>query len=237
MASVDAFLSTFNELDETLRRIAGKTGQRPRPSFGKVLDDAARIRPSIRGDTRQWLKRVKDFRNTISHDSDWPDHVAEPTAETVERLREILATVREGPETVLDLSSPDPRAFQVDDGLADALRFMGENDFSQVIVSTSDGLELLTSEGVARWVELRIDERGDFIAEGVTIGDALAHDLPGSGLIWSRGRNAVDAYDAFAGGCRGSSPRLFGIIVTQNGSPDETPLGIVTPWDVFRSPE
>jgi hypothetical protein len=46
-----------------------------------------------------------------------------------------------------------------------------------------------------------------------------------------------DAREAFTHALRRKQPRLFALIVTENGKTTEKPLGIVTPWDLLDGGE
>ncbi len=43
-----------------------------------------------------------------------------------------------------------------------------------------------------------------------------------------------DARHAFTHAIERKQPRIYAILVTQNGKPSERPLGIVIPWDLLE---
>ncbi len=132
-------------------------------------------------------------------------------------------------ETLLPRFAQHLWLFSPDEPLSDAIALMNERDFSQVVVQRDGHLGLLTNEGIARWFEHHPGE----LPTDATIGDALAYDTPGSASIMSGRQTIGDALRAFSQALSEGRPRLAGIIVTPSGSPAESPLGIVTPWDLL----
>jgi len=112
---------------------------------------------------------------------------------------------------------------------------MGEKDYSQVVVRKGGKkpLTLLTVEGIARWVAHA--DRTDILAipQETTIGDVLPFDLTNAMAMLSKGSTMDDARAEFES-VRTQRPRLYAIVITEHGGGDETPIGIVTPWDIFR---
>jgi hypothetical protein len=65
--------------------------------------------------------------------------------------------------------------------------------------------------------------------------DALAHDLPGSFKVMRRDQTVDAAQAAFTTAIEEGRPRLYAIVITENGKSTETPIGLITPWDLIQS--
>jgi hypothetical protein len=91
-------------------------------------------------------------------------------------------------------------------------------------------------ESVARWVERQTKDPIIDVSEA-TVDDALRHEAPNGFRIMRRKDSVYDAREAFARALERKQPRLFALIVTENGKATEKPLGIVTPWDLLDGKE
>lgn len=70
-----------------------------------------------------------------------------------------------------------------------------------------------------------------------TVGQALRCEAPGGFRIMRRRDTVYDAREAFTRALERKQPRIFALIVTENGNTSEKPLGIVTPWDLLEGEE
>jgi CBS domain-containing protein len=223
----EEFVNRFNELS---RHLAKVSQQRPDTRFYSLVDEAAARDAAVRTYADD-LKDYADLRNAIVHGTS--ELMAEPTEETLRRFCDILGEVLR-PKQLLELSTHPPlRPFQPNDRLVDALRYMRENDFSQIVVRDGESLGLVSVEGVAQWLESESED--DIISvNDARVHDALKNEPSGSFTLLGRNRNIYDARAAFFEALNSKHPRLFAIIVTHSGRTTEKPLGIVTAWDIFE---
>lgn len=115
-----------------------------------------------------------------------------------------------------------------------AVAYMHANGYSQVVVQSGEGLQVLTVEGLAGWFGERAG--ADCInLEEARLSQAVACEPPGSFTVMSRHQTIFDARAAFAQHPSPGQARLAVIIVTENGERAETPLGLITPWDLVVS--
>lgn len=110
---------------------------------------------------------------------------------------------------------------------------MRDHDYSQLIVRDQGTLALLTTEGIARWLEQQTEVEIINVVDA-RVGRALAYELADSFVVMRRDAPVDAAHAAFTSAIDREHPRLAAIIVTQNGKRTETPLGIVTPWDLLE---
>ena len=108
---------------------------------------------------------------------------------------------------------------------------MRDEDFSQIVIEEKGRVSLLTVEGVAKWLEQQADKDVITVAK-VKVSDALACDLPDTFVVMGPEDTIYDAQQAFKNSIEKNRPRLFAVIVTENGKRTGKPIGIVTPWDL-----
>lgn len=224
----DEFLRLYNEVDDYLRR---RTGLDSTDGFSFVVKRAAERDSAVRR-FRESLIGYGDLRNAIIHNRRYPDEIiAEPHPDAVADLRNIVSMVTSPPK-LIPTFSVDLRLFTVDEPLIAALTYMRSQDYSQVVVRNGEELDLLTTEGIARWFERQADEDIISVRE-TTVGDAVAEQPGGSFRLMSRGASVFDAQDSFSKLPTPNVSRLNAIIITHSGKLAEKPLGIVTPWDLI----
>ncbi len=201
-------------------------------TYSQRLRRAARVNTAI-ATYEPDLRDYGDLRNAIVHYKNYPREVlAEPTAETLAAFRAIVDRVI-APKRLIPTFQRAVRLFAPDDHLAAALRYMEEQDYSQVAVMQDHALALLTVEGVTRWLQRQA--RGDIAGLVETpLRGVLAQDSPDHLVVMARADTIYDARHAFTHAIERKRPRIYAVLVTQNGRPSEKPLGIVTPWDLLE---
>lgn len=228
MSRADAFIRLFNEIDQHLRETTGL----PRHfSFGRLVDEAAETDATL----RQYASQLKDYamlRNAIVHHEAYPDEIiAEPNERALGEFQAAVEAVLR-PERLIPRFARKLRVFAPGEPLVHALGYMREHEYAQVVVGAKAGLRLLTVEGVARWVEQQAD-RGQIDVGDATVAQAVAFEPAGTFLLMPREQTIADARQAFQRSILRRQPRLYALIIT--GASD-TPMGIVTPWDLFAAP-
>ena len=228
MNRTDEFIQLYNQLDEHLAQITDEDARTP---FYSLVERAVKDNLILKREEVS-LKKYGSLRNLIVHDANYPEHaLAEPTEETLGHFKRIVQRLMD-PVTLNDFCEK-VHTFSKDDPLIGALEHMRESDFSQVVVREQGELSLLTTEGVAKWLEQQIQEEVINVADAV-IEDALAFELPKSFHLMSRRDTLEQAQAAFLSAVERGKPRLYAVIITENGRAHETPLGVVTPWDVIE---
>jgi hypothetical protein len=129
--------------------------------------------------------------------------------------------------------SGDIRSYTPRDQLTVVLKDMDENDYSQVIVHSDNGLELVTVEGVTRWLA-QWAERGKVTLTGVELRDVLLHEFDEHLYVMSADQTVSDALNAFGSAITQGKPRLYAILITEGGDSKERAKGIVTPIDLVQ---
>lgn len=225
-----AFIRLFNDLDDYLRGIAGADRSRP---FNWVVDRAAEVDRAVLAH-RDQIKAYAQLRNAVVHYRNYPPEVvAEPSSEALREFRAVAQEV-EAPKPLLSIAS-EVVAFPSTSLIAPALAYMRTNDFSQIAVSLEGVLRLLTTEGIARWLEHRAGQ-GNVNLRAVSLADVLEHETCSNVIFADCTRTIYDGAAFFSVGLPGAGGRIYAVVITDTGSARESPLGIVTPWDLIKVP-
>ncbi|MGH2548268.1 MAG: hypothetical protein ACRDHN_02705 [Thermomicrobiales bacterium] len=235
----EEFEANFNVLDDALRERLATTGDQRngRLSFAEMVrvlqkhDSAVRIYADD-------LLEYSDLRNAIVHSRgrDGLRVIAEPVPEALADFKAIVQELT-NPQSALSLSGGAPRHFAPGDHLNQALAYMREHDFSQVVVKDGKGpLLLLTANGISRWLERHAGDGAVALNGRIAIADALRFEQQHSFELVNRDATAHDVRELFQRFPASGASRLQAVIVTENAQPTEKALGIVTPWDLFSGP-
>ena len=225
VGSTEEFIGLYHKLWDFLRHI---TDSDRSVSFHELVDEAAKDNGVVKKEARL----LKDFgrlgniiRNRQGH------KIAEPTKEALSSFKCLVDNII-SPQKLVPAFQAEIKCFSPDEKLVTALKYMGGNDFSQIVISDKVKVSLLTAEGVAKWLEHQADK--DVIRIGrVKVRDALACDISDSFVLMGAEHTVYDAQEAFKKAIEKKYPRLFAIIITDNGKRTGKPIGIVTPWDLM----
>ncbi len=220
----DRFEGAYNKIDALLRK---KFGGARTLSFSHVVNEAATNDPTVRA-VKDDLLEYGDLRNAIVHDRGrTPVLLADPREDVVVKIEKIWNHLSH-PRTLRSLTHTVPlRIFAASAVLAESLSYMRENDFSQVIALRDGKHQILSTEGIAHWLEAKSKE--DIIAlSEARLSDALNFE-PRDSCIYLKATDTVDrAREVFG---KDIGKRIFSALVSEHGSAKEKPINIVTPWD------
>lgn len=232
----ERFVDLYNAIDAHFRLALNAGPQNPRPGFRRLLVDYKRLHPWWQDDSA--LHLLADLRNVIIHSAGEPLFFPSPAA--VAQLEEIVTRLRH-PRCIADTHCLcDVLALTYAHTLADALALIRVNSFSQLPVYESSVFQgLITENGIARWLAYHNSEWGapaDFA--GVPLGGLLAlqeryatdAEREWPNVEFAAPNTSIDhVVFRFS-----ENPALEAVLVTPNGTPAETPCGIVTRWDVLH---
>jgi len=220
----DRFEAAYNKIDALLRK---KMGAARSSTFSSIVHEAARKDATVHANKDDLLE-YGELRNAIVHDrGKAPVLLADPRDDVVVRIEEIWKRLSR-PATLRSLKRRAPlRIFNASAPLAEALCYMRENDFSQVIAVRDGKHVILSAEGVALWLEAKSTE--DIIALSETrLSDVLGFEPKGT-CVCLKATDTVDqARQSFTNDI---GNRVFSALITEHGSAKEHPINIVTPWD------
>lgn len=222
------FLNAFHRIEQLLRQ---RSGAKDYVRFYELVDGAK----SLNREQKRRLKELADLRNVIAHHpySDDDEPYATPREETVRWIETQTEIIEKPPVVLLALKLQPPTVLLQTDTLSKFLDMLGApNNFSQSPYRREDGeLGLITTNAVARWLAMQHEGDG-FISDDVSIDVVVAvgAELRDRVLVKSRNLKIVDALSLFSGDRTSEPPAA--IIMTENGTAREKPLGLITPSDI-----
>jgi predicted transcriptional regulator len=231
----DLFISAFNDIEAYLKRslYGGRDGA---PGFRRLLDEYKRKRARhLRPRQYDELVLLSDLRNTLTHGQRLNNYpLADPTDAAVAVIRRLRNEML-NPATVLaTLKRDKPVTAKPDESVRWVLDVMYENDFSQVPVYEGDVyVGLLTTNTVARWVADQMRQH-EGLAEDAPAREALKFSERTDDVQHvARTVTTTEAIWRFATAAESGQP-LTALIITEHGSENESPLGIVVAEDLAR---
>ena len=221
---VDRFLVAFNAIEGELRRRLGADKQMGYKELARRFRDAyGWWRRSYEA-----METIADLRNFLVHEKVQPAiYAAVPSTEVIElieRLRDQLIR----PVTVMDKYSRKVVEFAPSDPLGAVLSVVDERAIT--FFPVRDGTDfwgLLTTNGIAHW--LAKAGRSVGLADLDTpVAEVLAVQESEENVRFVSRTTPVDeAFQLFV-----EHPQLQAVIITHSGRTQESPLGILTAWDV-----
>ena len=221
------FLDAFNRIESQLRKIAGQDRRVP---FYSLVDIASKSSSAV----RLWsttLREFADLRNAIIHERTDGHVIAEPNDDSVRHIEHIV-TMLTKPPTTIPRFQKDVLVLKPGDSVADAATIMLRDSFSQIPICDDRGfVALLSANTLSRWLGSSIST--DIFCLSETAIEAVlgfSEDQDNCSFL-GRNHTVFDALEKFHSYER-EGKRLEAILVTQNGKPTESILGIITVWDM-----
>jgi len=231
MNNATEFLSYFNKIEDLLKKKARLNNKfSGYMTFNDLIRESSRFNSIVRRFSSD-MKEYAELRNAIVHGSKDDEIIAMPLPKTVKEIKRIFDKLNTPPlaskfrkEKVILLSINDP--------LSKALELMLKHAFSQMPVLENDRIvALLSSNAISRWLANNINEDIISILE-TEVYDILAHaEFKENFRILSARTNCYDILEVFQRSIT-SGQYLEAVILTQNGKPNEDPIGIFTIWDL-----
>ncbi len=227
MGNAETFIEKFNKLDHYFEYLlkgmkASFIEKKEKLKYDKSYKHIVR-----RYDEE--IEVINRLRNVVAHENVLDGApIADPRADIIKLLDEIFEAFAR-PMTVLDRKSATaPFVFSEREPITKALKYMGEHDFSQIVIEKKGRYGFLRREDIAVWLEgLAESERVPVLSE-VSIGELLGDETHKKCHI------AKDAtvYEALAW-FQEEDQGYPALMITENGRDYERPLGILTPMDLI----
>lgn len=222
------FINVFNEIHVALQNLCGDR----KADFRHALRLAAEKNQTVRME-RERLDFLRELRNVIVHESRGDrEFVAEPVDRTIVELKRIRDRICR-PPLALSISSRSPHIFNETDSISRALEYMHDRDFSQVVVSCGSKYRGLTTQGITRWIASCVPD--GLVLTETAISEVLKCERPGGIGLVGRLATVDDAAAMFEQRPASSAERLSALLVTESGLETQTPIGVITPWDLLTA--
>jgi hypothetical protein len=122
------------------------------------------------------------------------------------------------------------RCFNYRELMADALCYMRDHEYSQIVVRWRGNVRLLSGEGIVKWITDLLDHGEDHIARRA-VGEAVPFEKPDTFLVMGADAPVSEVRAAF----RADQDRLkiAAVIITDDGTGYGKPIGFADPWDML----
>jgi CBS domain-containing protein len=223
------FLSAYNDIDSHLRLICNlEDGM----WFPEVVDRAADKIANVRS-LKNELKDYGRLRNAIVHNYRDEETIATPHERVVKRIETVRDYLRK-PPIIGQLFKTTVAICDLDTAVLKAAKVMLRDGFSQLPVYRGDEFQaLLTTNTIARWLAACF-ERDQGVVDDMCVEVVLGYAEEGDNYVFLKpGHTVADAIEQFASTER-VGRRLDAILITQDGTKNRRPSGIITPADIPR---
>jgi CBS domain-containing protein len=179
------------------------------------------------------LKSYARLRNALVHEKSRKNfYIAEPHIEVVEQI-ESIAEFLSVPPSILTVASKPVKTFQADGDVSEAILEMDKYEYTQYPVYDGDQFKfLMTESGLRKYFSSRLKEASIDLS-GQKIADVQKYEKTNTVKIVSKDMNIFELEDLYESRTE-SENKLEAVIITENGSHKEKPVGIVSSWDLIK---
>ncbi|OCA83087.1 hypothetical protein A8F94_18300 [Bacillus sp. FJAT-27225] len=225
----ERFEVAFNQIHTELKKLAnnGETD-----NFVELLHKVKNRHVPIRRYFDD-LKSYARLRNALVHEKNRKNfYIAEPHMEVVEQI-ESIAEFLSVPPSILTAASKEVKTLQADEEVSKAILKMEKHSFTQYPIYDGDQFKfLMTETGLNRFFASRL--RGSVIdLEGQKLADVQKFENTNTVKVVSKDMNVFELEDLYDSRTDEDS-KLEAVIITENGSHKEKPIGIVSSWDLIK---
>jgi len=223
----EKFISAFCRLEDELRRITGSTTHE---SFSFMLDHASRYNTAF-AHYRDDLREFAELRNAIVHKRIGDQPIAEPHPEIVAQIEAIANIVTTAPKLESHFRK-HVATCSPQDNVKHVLELFLKGKFNQAPVYNGKKLVgLLTSDAIAFWLADTY-ANADWADPLTKVQALLTYTSTRDDYVVLKGsQNIFDALEAFDNAYE-RGRHLKAIILTEDGSTNLPPLGIITMVEV-----
>ncbi|WP_207694944.1 CBS domain-containing protein [Enterococcus sp. DIV0212c] len=226
----EEFLSSFNRIEKWFReQLNNPTSM----GFSEMVRRLARKKDSQITLFQDDLLQMAQLRNAIVHERISTDFViAEPNDWAVQRMQEIEQALI-SPEKVLPRFSKKVTGFDVNISIKEILSIVARKQYSQFPIY-DDGVfkGLITVRGIGIWLAIE-SSKGDIHLEDRKASELLVNNYKGSNYQFvSKETTVFQVEEMFV-----TQVRLEAILITKDGNPNGSLLGIIRPRDLYNNLE
>ncbi len=226
-STTSQFVTVYNEIDSWLR---GRTKASNEQSFTRLVNVTAHSHAGVKRHA-QTLKRLAVLRNFVVHEHSHQSPLATATQHALEQLTKVRNELV-SPPLLLSISNRPVTLCRSTDPIGDAVKLMHDGSFSQLpVYDDRKFVGLLTAETVARWLasSLAGDQQ---LVEEKPVAEVMTHqEYSDNHAFMPRTATVFEGLSEFDKSLRRGT-RLDAILLTENGRPSESPLGIITIHDI-----
>ncbi|PMC33732.1 hypothetical protein CJ195_26885 [Bacillus sp. UMB0899] len=225
----ERFEVAFNQIHHVLKQL---NPYEHNDAFMKLLSDASRKHTYIQsfyGDLKQFAK----LRNALVHERRQTNtYIATPHEKVVKQIEQISSFLS-APPKVLTIATKTVVYLHSNDSLEYVIKMMNSSSYNQFPIYENEKFSfLLTEGGLTSWLASHIKD-GRIDLNQSTARDLKRFEDDHNVSFISKHKNILELEDLFEEYFQ-KQLKLEAVIVTENGSPYEKPLGIITSWDLIE---
>lgn len=226
----EAFLSSFNRIEKWFRE---QLNNPTNMGFSEMVRRLTRKKESQLTLFQDDLLQMAQLRNAIVHEQISTDFIiAEPNEWAVDRLLEIEKALI-SPEKILPRFSKKVTGFDVNISIKEILSIVARKQYSQFPIYENGRFKgLITVRGLGIWLAVE-SSNGDIQLDGRKASELLVSNYKGSNYQFVDKETTVfQVEELFA-----TQIRLEAILITKDGNPNGSLLGIIRPRDLYNNLE
>ncbi|MBM7661939.1 putative transcriptional regulator [Bacillus mesophilus] len=226
--NAERFEVAFNQIHEALKRIV------------KIKDDRFTVLVRVGSKHHQIIDTYKEdleqyakLRNSLVHDKvEIGYYIAEPHTNIVEHIEKI-ATIFKRPNHALSIATKNVIFFQEEDHIQKVIQGIKRFSYSQYpIYRGKRCIGLLTTESIVKWMATNIADSKVELTN-ILVSDIMQYEKAHPISFVPKSINIFEIEELFEEAHKTRST-LEAVIITENGQPDQVPLGIITAWDLIE---
>ncbi len=226
----EEFLSSFNRIEKWFRE---QLNNPTNMGFSEIVRRLSRKKDSHIPLFQDDLLQMAQLRNAIVHEQISTDFViAEPNEWAVNRMREIEQALI-SPEKVLPKFAKKVTGFDINISIKDILAIVARKQYSQFPIYDAGIFKgLITVRGLGIWLAVE-SSKGDIQLEGRKAAELLVSNYKGSNYQFvGKEATVFQVEEMFV-----TQVRLEAILITKDGNPNGSLLGIIRPRDLYNNLE
>lgn len=226
----EEFLSSFNRIEKWFRE---QLNNPTNMGFSEMVRRLSRKKDSHIPLFQDDLLQMAQLRNAIVHEQISTDFViAEPNEWAVNRMREIEQALI-SPEKVLPKFAKKVTGFDINISIKDILAIVARKQYSQFPIYDAGIFKgLITVRGLGIWLAVE-SSKGDIQLEGKKAAELLVSNYKGSNYQFvGKDTTVFQVEELFV-----TQVRLEAILITKDGNPNGSLLGIIRPRDLYNNLE
>lgn len=179
------------------------------------------------------LEQYAKLRNAIVHEKiEVGFYIAEPNEKVVIHIEKI-ANILSQPNYALSIASKDVVYFDDRDKILKVTSAIKDHGYSKFpVYQNNKCIGLLTSSSIVKWLARNM-KNGSVNLANIRISDIMKFEKAHPIDFVSKEINIFEVENIFEKSHK-KKQKLECVIITENGRPEEKPLGIVTPWDLIE---
>lgn len=226
----EEFLSSFNRIEKWFRE---QLNNPTNMGFSEMVRRLSRKKDSHIPLFQDDLLQMAQLRNAIVHEQISTDFViAEPNEWAMNRMREIEQALI-SPEKVLPKFAKKVTGFDINISIKDILAIVARKQYSQFPIYDAGIFKgLITVRGLGIWLAVE-SSKGDIQLEGRKAAELLVSNYKGSNYQFvGKEATVFQVEEMFV-----TQVRLEAILITKDGNPNGSLLGIIRPRDLYNNLE